>query len=315
MYLKVRFCSAFLIFMAVLSISGFAQLQRDDVAIYIKRIAKGRQDLNQLLLDAKEKQLFGNLLKPIEQIVEDTLEPNNKRVVFYDALSKIGILSDDSTLRKNVLSFLVKENIKNNLYSNTFVNCVSGYKQRDYTDSTKDAVLNLALSHKDSWPIAVRLVGFLNVNGGIYKLENCFLNDSLLTARDRWVFHIALARLGSSSHAEYCLKMAQLAGVNSDVVYGIYPDLVYTRNRVIVDYLVSLLYQDEKGCFAPDPDVEELTPCAYRILELIAPIIENFPIKVGFSGDIEGYEYPVALKIARDWFIKNKNYQIVTTTL
>ena len=86
--------------------------------------------------------------------------------------------------------------------------------------------------------------------------------------------------------------------------FGLYPPK--RSNRL----LRRIAFQHKKLCQSPNPDLSEKIPCAYRIIELLAPVIENFPIKVDPAIGLESDNYPKTLQTVRNWFKNNNNYKI-----
>ncbi|MGM0579812.1 MAG: hypothetical protein ACQETL_03980, partial [Bacteroidota bacterium] len=93
----------------------------------------------------------------------------------------------------------------------------------------------------------------------------------------------------------------------------IYPTLAFTRQKAAVDVLVEQVFNDEQNCSSPDPDSNQKITCAYRILEIIAPIIQDFPIPVDeATGDLDTDDYEEALQQSREWLEANRiDYSIV----
>jgi hypothetical protein len=118
--------------------------------------------------------------------------------------------------------------------------------------------------------------------------------------------------MGDKEQTEWCVQMVKKAPVNSGLVENVLPDLVYTRQKEAIDYCVELLFSDEKLCAAPNPELSERIPCAYRIIELLAPVIENFPVKVNPSIGLESDDYPKTLQTVREWLKEHKEYKIIT---
>ena len=123
---------------------------------------------------------------------------------------------------------------------------------------------------------------------------------------------LALARMGDNYALEDVLKRIRKLPVNDDVVYQVFPDLVYTRQRATFDVLLQALNSDETNCESANAEVERKIPCAYRVMEMLAPAIQSYPLKVDESGDIDTNDYTEALKTVRDWFRANGNYIIRT---
>jgi hypothetical protein len=126
----------------------------------------------------------------------------------------------------------------------------------------------------------------------------------------RWAASLALARMGNEQALTYCTETIKKLPVGSDMVSNVLPDLIYTRQRKALDCCVELLYDDKKLCRSANPYINEKITCACFIIELLAPVIEDFPIKVDKSIGLESRDYPATLKLAKNWFKKNKNYKI-----
>ncbi|HNP07664.1 MAG TPA: hypothetical protein PKN99_08545, partial [Cyclobacteriaceae bacterium] len=127
----------------------------------------------------------------------------------------------------------------------------------------------------------------------------------------RWAALLALARMGDQEATQSVMRRAQRLPVNDDVVYEVFPDLVYTRQRSAIDYLIVELKRDEKKCFTADAEDETPITCAYRIMEMLAPVIDKYPLELDASGDIKTKDYKKSLVTVRAWFERNKDYGIV----
>jgi hypothetical protein len=153
----------------------------------------------------------------------------------------------------------------------------------------------------------VLLAGFVGVgNNDLLRLS---MNSDLPT-RTRWNISLALARLGNENALQAAVERVRRAPVNSGMVLNLLPDLVYTRQKLALDYCVELLFIDEKLCRTANPDLSESILCAYPIIELIAPVIVDFPIVVDPSIGIETDNYEELLRTVRKWFEENRNFKI-----
>ena len=153
----------------------------------------------------------------------------------------------------------------------------------------------------------VLLAGFIGV--GNNELLALYRNPDL-PVRKKWNIALALARMGNDEQTAWCVQKVKKAPVNSGLVANVLPDLIYTRQKAAIDYCVELLFSDEKLCSSPNPDLSERIPCAYRIIEMLAPVIENFPVKVNPSVGLESDDYPKTLQMVREWFKKNSDYKL-----
>jgi len=126
-----------------------------------------------------------------------------------------------------------------------------------------------------------------------------------------WDIHLSLARLGNKEEIKYCVDLVRNAGLNDKVIYNLFPDLAYTRSKEAVYYMLEVLNSDSKDCFSPNPDNPVKIPCAYRVMEFLAPVIKNFPLKTDKDGELDVDDYEKSLITCREWFKKHVNdYEI-----
>ena len=158
----------------------------------------------------------------------------------------------------------------------------------------------------------VLIVGYICHQNFTETINRVFPNSRVFNKQERWATHIALARLGNESALNYCTSRAASLTLSDQVIDIIYPDLIYTHNKQAYDILVEALYSDDKKCSSLNPNSDSKIICGYRIVELLAPKIRNFPIKVLPSGDLDVSNYQAAIEIAREWFkINFENYEII----
>jgi hypothetical protein len=81
------------------------------------------------------------------------------------------------------------------------------------------------------------------------------------------------------------------------------------------DYLITVLNDDTKNCMSPNPNSGAQIVCGYRVMEFLAPVIANFPLKT-YEGinQIKTDNYQAALETARAWFKENPDYKIKDDT-
>jgi len=119
---------------------------------------------------------------------------------------------------------------------------------------------------------------------------------------------LALARMGDENAIDYISKKLQNAPINDAFAYDIAPALVYTRQPEIVDFLETQIQSDEANCSVANPDSNQKISCAYRIMEAMAPAIDNFPIPTDEFGELMADDYEKALQDLRKWFNENETY-------
>ncbi|MFM7853903.1 MAG: hypothetical protein ACKO96_18765 [Flammeovirgaceae bacterium] len=187
---------------------------------------------------------------------------------------------------------------------------LSEFKKTDFSTVDKDTLFVLFKRKSAHLNILIRLMGYLEIQSSKSDLFNLSQNSSF-ARKERWAALLALARMNDEQAAADIIARVKRMPVTDAVVYEVFPDLVYTRRREATEYLIESLNSDSKNCESANSESAERVPCAYRAMEMLAPIIENYPLKLNESGDIETNDYPTALQKVRDWFKVNKDYKIL----
>jgi hypothetical protein len=130
----------------------------------------------------------------------------------------------------------------------------------------------------------------------------------------RWSALLAMARLGDDEAINQVMEKARKIKVNDAAIQQLFPDLVYTRQKIVLDYLVEVIQSDEANCESADNDNPTSILCGYRVMEQLAPAIKNYPLSLDASGDVKTWDYKKSLDQVRQWFAANKNYPIETST-
>lgn len=227
----------------------------------------------------------------------------------YSLVGEAGVRSQDKTIRSYSVDQLVMAFADyNNL--DLLLTQFNRFTSNDFSGSAKDSLISLFKQRPPYLDQLARLVGSLQITS---------LKDDLMVLsgpttsnqRFRWAALLALARMGDQEATQSVMRRAQRLPVNDDVVYEVFPDLVYTRQRSAIDYLIVELKRDEKKCFTADAEDETPITCAYRIMEMLAPVIDKYPLELDASGDIKTKDYKKSLVTVRAWFERNKDYGIV----
>lgn len=183
----------------------------------------------------------------------------------------------------------------------------------DFSITTKDTLVNIFKRKSPHFDHLIKLIGYLQITQVRDDLRA--LAQSGATPRnERWAALLALARMGDTYAIDDIIARVRRFPVNDEVVYQIFPDLVYTRQRPLFDILITALNSDEKNCETANPNNTTKISCAYRIMEMIAPAVEGYPYKTDESGDIVTDNYEEALTTIREWFRNNSQYTLSTNS-
>ncbi|MEZ4974053.1 MAG: hypothetical protein R2820_12140 [Cyclobacteriaceae bacterium] len=255
----------------------------------------------------REEKNAKEIIASASQYFNDTLSRVRSRM--YSLVGDAGSGSKDQNLRRQAVSKLVNAtHDSENL--DLLLSKLSSFAKSDFNSSSTDTLVSLFRRKPPYLDQLARLVGTLQISELKEDLRT-LSGPSTKNQRIRWSALVALARMGDDEALKSMMRRAQRLPVNDDIVYEVFPDLVYTRQRQAIDYLIVELKSDEKKCTTADAEDEAPITCAYRIMEMLAPVIDKYPLQVDASGDIKTKDYNKSLKSVREWFTKNQDYKIL----
>lgn len=302
-----------ILFLIFLQVATHAQDQSSGVHEYMEAARQGNeQSISTSFLHSKENKKI--LIEEIETYRKDTVA--DVRLAAYTLLATIGKQSTSTELRQQVVSALVVgwRDVDSGVVG-IMGSHLQQFKASDFTNSAKDSLRVLVQKHVAHFNKLVMLCGYLGMVDLIPVLHSQLQSGSIKNKGEKSATYFALCRLGNEQAINYILRLVEALELNDDLVYEVFPDLIYTRQRFVFDYMIKALNSNEKNCESANPEISENIPCAYRIMELLAPVIKDFPLKVDASGDVIARNYPEALRETRDWFKKmSSNYVIVSDT-
>ena len=128
--------------------------------------------------------------------------------------------------------------------------------------------------------------------------------DAGLLRRNRYLAQrrgYAAVRLGDAAAAAQLMESLERYPVDDGFAEEFAPLLAYTRHRPAVDALLALLATPQMGCTPLESSVPGPEDCGYRFMEVLAPIIEDFPVALGEFGTVLAEDYDAALLDVRRW--------------
>ncbi len=218
----------------------------------------------------------------------------------------------NSILNQNVVNFLLKGfNDSNSGICGIVSDFLKDYPKKSYNDNSRNKILELLYLTPPYYHELLKVAGYINPDSTIENITKLLSSGIIKNNEPYWAAKLALARMGDYSAIEFCMRQIKVMEVNDDLVYDYVPDLIYTHQREAIDFLIQLLHSNEKNCESSNAESTEMIVCGYRIMEYLAPVIEEFPLKISDSGDIDTNDYAEALQICRDWFLEHPNYKII----
>ena len=191
------------------------------------------------------------------------------------------------------------------------VQYLEDYSPSYFDNAARTALTNIVSSNPQNPDILIRIVGQFD-DENLITIIRPYISPQY-SNKVRWSGLLAMSRLGAATATASILDRVGSREINDDWIYYILPDIIYTKNKTLIDLLVEQLYLDDRNCLPGDPDATSEINCAFRILESLAPIIEDFPIGTKESGDLDVRNYRRALETARSWFTENPDYKLVST--
>lgn len=230
----------------------------------------------------------------------------------YSIIKQIGQKSQQASVRIQAVSHLVAGlNDPDGGIIGTNLSGLTGFRKEDFGPDVKQQLVNRispAVPHVDQ---LCKLVGYLEIPAATPRLND--LIASATVYKNKWAAYLALARMGDEASVNYLNRKLQTAPINDNFVYDIVPDLVYTRQPEIFEFLEKVIQSEQPDCQSADPDSEARILCGYRVLEYIAYAIVDFPIATDAYGEPVIDDYEEALQDVRTWIDAHPTYAMNTS--
>ncbi len=221
-------------------------------------------------------------------------------------------IENKQSAQQSIIQLTDGLNDENTGIAGSVLDYLKEFRNTDFTEEARKRIADLLRQEMPHYKKLIKITGFLNLQEQKDYLKTMLLNQEYSGNSERWAINLALARMGDADAINFCLSTVKQMPVNDDLIYEIVPDLIYTRQKQIIDYLITLLMSDEKNCYSANPESAGKIRCGYRIMEYLAPVIKNFPLQTDPGGEIVTKNYKEALKISRDWFNQHKeDYQMI----
>lgn len=295
--------SLLLVILVCLSTLLKAQSGASWVAAYIQDLP-GAGNPDQLLNEAKEE----DILKLAGAFFKDTLSERRARA--YTIVGRVGRSSKKPGVKQRAVEKLIQGCSDTNSGNiGVLWNLLTQFKKENFSVGAKDSLKNSFRRKPAHFSQLLKLMGYLEMNDMTEEIRPLTL-PSNTSKQDRWAALLCLARMNDPAATQSVVQRARKLALNDDVIDEVFPDLAYTRQREAIDYMVSVLNSDEKKCLSADAENEVSIPCAYRVMEQLAPVLEGYPLQLEASGDVKTKDYEKALGSVRTWLKKEPDYKI-----
>jgi hypothetical protein len=294
--------------MFILAVGLQASAQKREVDAHFSAM-RDKQATTSLSFEGKKEDQY---IEPLTAYVQDTVSA--LRAEAYYLLCQLGHKTKQKNTRKRIVSVLVRGwHDQDKGIQRLIDNGLTRFQPQDFDRAALDSVRSRVKKLPSNPATVFKLAGYLQLQDLAPKIKSYVEQETpAQRSQDRWAGYIALARLGDQQAVDVILNRVRTFGVNDDAVYELFPDLVYTRSYRAIQYLEEVLFSDERKCGAASAGSRQKMTCAYRVMELLAPVIKDYPVAASVDGGVATDNYLKALQTTRAWFKQqNGKYEII----
>lgn len=227
-------------------------------------------------------------------------------------VAQVALGHEDSDFRQTAVLTLTEMALQNNaVLSSNILSMLKSFPPLDFNASAIRNIEKFIFNGGHHLEEFIMLAGYLQMKPTLSTAFHLYESKNEL----RRAINLAMARCGDKSRIQAVVQSVKEKPLNDDLVYDYAPILLYVRDKATFDYLLSLMLDDRKNCTPADAEIPGSILCGYRIMEYVAPLIKDFPIKINpLSGALETDDYEKALEQVRAWIkATNYNYQLITS--
>jgi len=290
----------FLIAFLLVTFSYVKAQTKSTIDSYFQEIRKGKNPAIPFsLIEGDLNALISNLAP----YLNDSSEAVRKKDI--SILKDIGLKSKQDARR--TVTFAIAQSIRKE--NQSAIAALRKFRKEDFEKIAVDSLLGFLKQKNLQKNELIRLIGFVGGPEAIEPMRE--FSDPKNSQSIRWSSLLAMVRLGDVDATNSVLQRSKKLKVNDEVVNQLFPDLVYTHQKLIYDYLIEVLVSDQANCLSADNDNPTSILCGYRVMEQLAPAIKDYPLELDASGDVKTNDYKKSLTLIRHWFEQNKNIYTV----
>ena len=293
--------------LALISLTGYAQDHFSILSAYFNKVSQGDHAVlpTEVVTNADQQ----TILSALDPYLNDSVQ--SVRVAACEIIHMVGSYASDENIRRRAVDLLMRSyELKFPQLNDHILESLTQYAADDFTPLARDSIRSLVRQRPMYLNRILMLAGFLNLRD--LRTEIVAYTKPGYTTQVRWAAYLSLARMGQVSATVEILNRVQGLPLNDDVVYQVFPDLIYTRQPSIIAYVVASLQNPESNCLSADAERQVPISCGYRIMEQLAPVVEGFPFVLEENGDLDVADYHQALETVRHWFKTNETYTLLT---
>jgi hypothetical protein len=219
---------------------------------------------------------------------------------------KVGQMSEKLAVRQYVVTRMLSFCTDTSSLVVSRASSLSTFQAEDFSDNARQMLLKIVEKHPRHYASKlVKLLGFVGPPESRVVLYDWLHSGEKMSSRLRRNIQLALARLGDEQAMESLLRNAREVPLSDAMIYDVVPELLYTRRAEAFSFVVELLNSDENACFANNSDTSRKILCGYQLIQMLAPLIGDFPVQLSPTGDLLVEDYSIALRECRSWFAQH----------
>ncbi|MBN9293981.1 MAG: hypothetical protein J0G96_08380 [Flavobacteriia bacterium] len=270
-------------------------------------------NLNEQVLEKIQQQTdVQQVASAIQKIAVDSTKTEFANTIYLIRQMQKKQISNSKV--QEILAYSLSEiAIANKKQAAMALKAMRAFERKHFTSASKENILQVVSFNDLARIEAIEIIGFIGNEGDISFLKGISKFVSL-GKKEQYKTLLALVRLGDPESVDQYIQDITSRVINDQLVYSILPDMIYTRNKRVFDFLLQDTQHSIARCYSGNNDSPEKILCAYRILEEIAPYILNFPVSVDRSGSLTG-DYETALEKVRKWVVDSQLEYTINTQL
>lgn len=229
--------------------------------------------------------------------------------VRFEALNintQIALKSKDKSLIKKSIQDNVNNYVMNGSINNQIAGLLKKYIKNDFTSEELLLINKTLQSRENNIGTLAKIYAFAGQTAVLNDI-NLLLSKQNLTKSDKKDLKLALVRCGDEGLTIKMHETLKKQVMNDNLIYAALPDVIYTKNKQLYEYLLNAVLSNDKKCGSANNDDNTPIICAYRLIEQLAPNINNFPVTINEKGEINSKNLAKTLTEVRDWIGKNRD--------
>jgi hypothetical protein len=227
----------------------------------------------------------------------------------YEALNlntQLSLRSNDKSLVSKSIKGILDNAITKGQLNNQIVALLKKYAQTDFSAENLNQIKNILSTQENNIGALVKVYAFAGGPAVANEISN-LSSKPALSKLDKGDIKLALVRCGDENLVAQMTAKLKEQVVNDNLIYYGLPEIIYTKNKSLLSFLLNSILSDDKKCTSANSDDNQAITCAYRLIENLAPEIIDFPATINERGEIASTDLNKTLVDVREWIKKNQN--------